>query len=445
MVNERGRRSDKEQRDIGRAWGAAQAVVGPVLIVPFEITEQVEKRIGTAKDGTFLTKTVPVTRRHYLYLLPKVLTVAGDVHPTERYRGIYRAVLYRTKLQLSGRFVLPDVKQFGIDPDRIRWSEAALSMGITDSRGIVGTPSVTLAGKGLVFAAGPGKASFLKRGIHARFKLDPDRTASGRVLAFAIALRLNGQKRISVAPAGARTIVSIKSPWRHPSFDGAFLPLRRTIGNSGFSSNWEVSSVNRNVPQAWTDWRLSKGNVATREVALNLYRSMFGVSLVTPVDFYLKSERAVKHGILYVVLIFVAIFVFEIVGGGGRLHPVHYGLVGSGLSLFYLLLLSLSEVIGFAGGYVIAALLSVLTIAPYLGKVMGGWRPAAFAGGLLAAVYTYLYVVLQLEDLALLAGALGLFAALAITMYATRNIDWYALETFKRAKPAPATDQEPTR
>jgi inner membrane protein len=240
-------------------------------------------------------------------------------------------------------------------------------------------------------------------------------------LRFSFSLDLAGSKRILFTPSAKETAVTLESSWPHPHFEGAWLPANRTIGAQGFRANWSVSWYGRDLPQQWLE-----GSAAAAGLDARIRDTRFGVSLITPVNFYLKSERSVKYAILFVLLIFATVFILE-VAVPVRVHLFQYALVGFAMTIFYLLLLALSEVIGFAAGFLVAALASTAMIALYLGysarsRVLGGQVAAVLAG-----IYGFLYVVLQLEDYALLVGALGLVAALAAVMYATRNIDWYRM------------------
>ncbi len=215
--------------------------------------------------------------------------------------------------------------------------------------------------------------------------------------------------------------MDIRSPWPHPGFRGAWLPIDYTTGPDGFEAQWRVSWFGRDFPQQWT-----ASDSRGVSLAKGIVGSQFGVSLISPVGFYRKSERTVKYAMLFVLLIFATIFILE-VAVPMRVHLFQYMLVGFAMTIFYLLLLALSEVIGFASAYVVAALTATAMISLYLGKIMRSVARSAMVAAILALVYGFLYVVLQLEDYALLTGTLGVVVALAAVMYATRNIDWYRL------------------
>ena len=264
-----------------------------------------------------------------------------------------------------------------------------LAFGVTDLRGTIGVPLLTWAGQDIALL--PGTTSdLLGGGTHAPVAFDEAKPAAS---AFDLALQIKGSQAISFTPSGKTTSVQLTSPWRHPSFIGTYLPDQRTIGDEGFEASWEVSYLGRNFPQSWTSQDPEFSSYTGQ-----LRSTLFGAGLISPVDFYLKSERSIKHGALFIVLIFAVIFIFEVITPL-KIHAVQYGLLGAALCLFYLLLLSLSEVMGFLLAYGIAATLSTALITLYIGKFLGSRRRALLIAGILGATYGYLYTLLQLESL----------------------------------------------
>jgi inner membrane protein len=412
MIGERRYRQAEVASEISDVWGHEQSLFGPVLIVPYH--EAVEIRHS---DGSSSLR--PQEGR--VFLMPETLKIGARIDPEIRYRGIFETIVYRGDVRFVGSFRRPDFDELGIGGAEILWDRAILAMSVSDLRGTQGglrmaageyegmfTPGTTsdVLGGGIGAAAGGA----LPRGLSEE---------SG--LRFSFSLDLAGSKRILFTPSAKETAVTLESSWPHPHFEGAWLPANRTIGAQGFRANWSVSWYGRDLPQQWLE-----GSAAAAGLDARIRDTRFGVSLITPVNFYLKSERSVKYAILFVLLIFATLFILE-VAVPVRVHLFQYALVGFAMTIFYLLLLALSEVIGFAAGFLVAALASTAMIALYLGysarsRVLGGQVAAVLAG-----IYGFLYVVLQLEDYALLVGALGLVAALAAVMYATRNIDWYRM------------------
>ena len=222
---------------------------------------------------------------------------------------------------------------------------------------------------------------------------------------------------MSFLPLGEETTVNVDSPWVSPSFTGAFLPEKRVLDSEGFEASWYILSLARGYPQQWIRGEIDPYTLLT---------SGFGVDLMIPVDSYLKTQRSVKYGILYIFLPFVTFFLFEVFLRE-KIHPLQYLLVGFAVCLFYLLLLSLSEHLGFGPAYLLASLAVAALISFYSCTVLTTWRKGIIMAPVLVSAFGFLYVLLQSEDYALLIGSLGLFAILAAVMVITRKVDWYGL------------------
>ncbi len=412
VISERGWRRDSAVADIGRTWGQEQAIAGPLLVIPYRYF--IERQDGDEREL--------LERKGEAFFLPDRMEIEAGLDPEIRYRGIFEALLYTTEIAMAGAFAAPDFGKLKIAPEDVFWDEAVLAFGVTDLRGAAGEPALSWGEQRIPLE--PGTAGdVLKSGVHVALALAPPSptAAAGGELPFSLRLEFTGSRSIAFSPTAKATTVALTAPWPHPSFHGAYLPSEREVSDSGFRARWQVSYLGRDYPQSWT----SRGG-GFADMDKRIAASQFGVSLITPVDFYLLTERSIKHGLLLIVLIFAAIFIFEIVAEL-KVHFFQYSLVGFALCIFYLLLLSLSEIIGFAGAYGLAALLSTGLIALYMGRILSSWKRAAIIAAILAAVYGYLFIILQLEAYALLAGSLGLFLALAAVMYTTRKVDWYAI------------------
>jgi len=229
--------------------------------------------------------------------------------------------------------------------------------------------------------------------------------------AFNIDLDLRGSQSLNFVPLGRATRVDLTSDWPHPSFNGAFLP-DHDITEEGFSATWKVLDLNRNFPQAW------KGN---RD---GIYDSSFGFELFMPNDHYQQSMRSAKYAILFISLTFMVFFFLETINKK-RIHPIQYILVGLALSIFFVLLLSLAEFIGFNAAYGVGAVATTLLIVIYSSSILTSGKLTAFLFGLLSVMYVFIFTILQLEDTALLVGSIGLFIILATIMIWSRKVDWY--------------------
>lgn len=409
LISERQARQATVKAELAATWGGAQTLAGPLLAVPYA---EHEKTAG-GND---------ITRVSWAYFLPEELRIEGAVEPEVRSRGIFDLVLYRARLTVSGSFRRPDFSDWKIADGDIRWDEARLSIGIPDLRGIQQAPILNWDGRPIAFEPGAGAVDLYASALQAPAPgLASQETTSH---AFDFELGLAGSEELHFVPGGKKSEVALTSTWRDPSFIGAFLPTERSVDDAGFRARWEISYFARGYPQ---QWRRS-------DTLPDVERSSFGLRLLDPVDFYRMSERSVKYGILFVLLTFLTFGLFELLARL-RIHPVQYLLVGLAICLFYLVLLSVSEQLGFAPAYAIGSLSTIGLIGGYTRAVLGASRRSIVVVALLGGLYGYLYVLLQLEDYALLLGTAGLFLILATVMYLTRKLDWYAVG--KRPDPEP--------
>jgi inner membrane protein len=348
------------------------------------------------------------TAQKTLHILPEHLHISGTVMPELRRRSLYEVMLYRSSLQLDGNFAPAQLAAFNIDPQAVLWHETKLLLGITDARGLEAEVNLQWPGGLRKLEAGVPENGAVQRGVSAPVSFDP---ASGA--AFSLSVRLRGSADLSFTPVGKTTEVALQSSWKHPSFDGKYLPdTTAEIGADGFRAHWKILASSRAFPQSWTD---NKADIAS---------AAFGVRLIQPADGYAKTERSVKYAILFIALTFIVFFFLEILQKR-LVHPLQYLLVGFALCIFYTLLLSISEYTGFNIAYLIAASATVALIGLYVWSVFHSGRTAlGFTAGL-SGLYAYIYILIQLEDYALLFGSIGLFLILAVIMYFSRRIDWY--------------------
>jgi inner membrane protein len=397
LIRERKHRKHEVINEINHKWGQAQTISGPVISIPYH--EHIEGKHG---------KTTTVTK--YMHILPDTLNIKSNITPEVRYRGIYEAVLYNTILSIDGTFPSAPVAELRIPPESIVWSAAFISVGITDMRGLKERIVATFDGKSLSMAPGIETADVIASGVSSGIGLDNSR----KQYPFQFQLNLNGSRQIHFSPVGKVTTVTASSQWRDPSFGGAFLPVERKISEQGFSARWKVLHLNRNYPQYW------------QNNSHDLAGSTFGVHLFSPVDVYQKSMRMAKYALMFIVFTFMAFFISEVMNRL-RVHPVQYLLIGLSIIIFYTLLLSISEQLNFGAAYLISACAVISLITGYAKAILNNNQVTLMVGGILSTLYAYLYILLQLEDYALLMGSVGLFGVLAVTMYLTRKVDWYAL------------------
>ena len=407
LIAERQVRHAAVKAELAGTWGGQQTLIGPLLAVPY-------REHSKTKDGE------PETRIGWAYFLPETLRIEGTVTPEVRARGIFELVLYRAALRVGGSFAEPDLSPWKIGPEDVLWDEASLAVGIPDLRGVAREPRLAWDDQDLGFQPGAGDVDLFCTGMHVA--LPHLRPGEKALHTFSFELTLAGSEELSFVPAGKETEVSLASRWRDPSFTGAFLPSERSVDESGFRATWRVSYFARPWAQRW---RRADGLAAT--LPKQTAAAAFGLKLLDPVDFYRQSDRAVKYAALFVLLTFLTFALFEVLQPL-RVHPVQYLLVGFAMCLFYLILLAASEQVGFALAYAVGTSATIALVAGYATKVLRSRRRGSVMGALLAGLYGYLYVLLQLEDYALLLGTVGLFAVLATVMWVTRDLDWYAVE-----------------
>ncbi|MGL5610436.1 MAG: cell envelope integrity protein CreD, partial [Aeromonas veronii] len=329
----------------------------------------------------------------------------------------------QTRLTLSGRLptrqsLLNDATSPLGETAELVAGKPYLSLVLSDARGINSVPELQLGTQRIPFAPGARLGDALA-GIHAPIDSLPQQDGT-----FHLELNLQGMNALDIVPLGKESTLLLAGNWPHPNFIGDFLPSSRTLSPQGFEANWQTSWFASDMETRFN--RMMNGGDS------NL--STFSVSLVQPVDHYQLNERAAKYALLFIGLTFISFFMFELLKGL-RVHPIQYALVGMGLAIFYLVLLALTEHLGFGWAYLVAALASVLLNGFYLSHVLGGPKQGLGFVTLLGLVYAILYSLLQAEEIALLLGALLLFATLALIMLLTRKLDWYEVMDYS----APAT------
>jgi len=415
LTRERQARRDTVVQDIARSAAYAQTLTGPLLIVPYTRKVQ-EEQLDESHRAYTVTREVSGELR----LLPATLDLAGRLDTEERRRGIYRARVFNADTTLTGRFEIP--AHFGVaDAASYRFGQPRLVLGISDIRGVGNALSLQANGTRVAFVPGTG-TTLLPAGVQAPVVLADAAGAQG--LEFGIGLQLTGTGEFQVTPVGRDTDVKLSSNWPHPGFTGEFLPRTRAIGAAGFTADWHTSFFATNLEEALS--RCEPQDSGKQPACADFLARHFGVSFVDPVDQYLQSTRAVKYGFLFIALTFAGFFLFEVLRQFS-VHPVQYALVGFALAMFFLLLLSLSEHIGFARAYGVSAASCVALIGYYVAQILRSRASGAGFGAALAVLYALLYGILVSEDYALLMGSLLLFALLAMAMVLTRGVNWFGL------------------
>ncbi|HEX6914468.1 MAG TPA: cell envelope integrity protein CreD [Chitinophagaceae bacterium] len=407
LVNEREQRQREIVQEVSSKWASEQRFTGPYIVVPY-----VESSKGN--DGKIYT-----TRRN-LVLLPEKLKVSGSVTPHERKRSIYKVLLYESDIHSSGQFniSLPE----DVVAENIDFSKAKICMGVTDFKGIQET--ITIRFNNTVYTLTPGLPSkdIDDAGLSAPVALAA--TDLGKPLAFSTGIRLKGSSALNFLPLSANSEYTLQSKWPDPSFDGSTLPAHHNVRDTGFTANWKFYQANLPFGTAFLE-----GTTKTASAT-------FGVNMLQPADQYAKTMRSVKYAILFIGLTFGLFFIIELMQRR-PFHPVQYILVGLALVIFYTLLLSVGEFIPFDFAYILAAVATVSLISLYAQSHFKSWKVALVFAGVLGCLYGFIFVLIRLEDTALLVGSIGLFIVLALVMYASRKVNWYG-----QAEPVPAPVRE---
>ena len=372
-------------------WGGSQTIGGLVAVLNTSEVHADQRSIET--------------RMQWRASVLSDLSISADLTTQWRYLGIYEVPVYTTVVQIKGRIERAKISDLQPEGDLLLWLPLGDLRGVREVSPLVfgaleltASPMSLMADKytGLQFLV----AAADREGLSETYTLE---------------ITLAGSQSLQFLPLADDTRVNLKSDWPHPEFIGQFLPAERNIDAGGFQASWQLMSLNRPYGDHWLMAGMSDQQLSV---------AGFGMRLETPVDGYQRSERSVKYGILFITLTFFTLFLFEVLTGR-PLHPVPYILTGAALAVFYLVLLALSEYLGFKWSFVLAVSLLLLIITPYTGAVLGGRKRGLLVGTMMGITYSLLYVLVSAQHLALLLGSLALLMAIAALMFLTRNVDWY--------------------
>ncbi len=411
LVAERQQLREQALAQIAQGWGGRQVLGGLLLRTN-------TRRLLREADGR-----PPRVVEGSATLLPDTLEAHVDMAVQTRRYGIYGAPVYASTIQLTGRFAARDLARLRQANDLAGSAgKAELQLVLSDLQGLQQVSGLLINGEPARFESSAGQLAGWSTVV---VPVDL-RTIGEQPISFSMTLKVAGTQSLQLLPLARSTDVTMQAPWGDPSFVGAILPLQRDVTADRFSAHWHMLDLNRGYGQYW--------EVPDASLRDALRGSAFGVELYQPVDVYQRNERAGKYGLLFIAMTFVAFFLFEVLRRL-RVHPVQYLMVGAALATFYVVLLALSEQIGFGPAYAVAASAVVLIVGGYAGAVLRARRAGLLLGAVLALVYALLYGLVAAEQYALLAGALVLLATVALMMFLTRRIDWYG---YAPTTPAPA-------
>jgi inner membrane protein len=394
---------------IAESYAGQQRIVGPVF--DLEYRESWTENFYNKEKDSWYDKKLAMVRKSMVY--PKRLDYEGSLQVQERYRGIFKAHVYQSDGRIEGTVDFPEKETLHTEPNStVEILSIKACLIVSDPRGISTEP--VFEWKDGTLEIKPGSSLDLYgSGVH--MELPDAETLLGNTVGFTMDLQVHGMKQFKFVPIGSNNRIQLKSPWPHPSFVGDFLATDRTVSDDGFTAEWNVNGLACSAQQDMDAGRFGQ-------------LQHLGVDLIDPVNPYPLTDRALKYGFLFIFITFAAFFLFELVKQL-KIHPIQYGFVGLAQALFFLLLLSLSEHIGFGWSYLAASAATIGVITLYLCSVLKGFLRGTGFGGVLALLYAALYGLLQSEDHALVAGSMLLFGLTALVMMLTRKVDWYALST----------------
>lgn len=403
LISERQKRQEEVIKEVSDKWSGSQLIEGPVMIIPY-------KKFVNFKDasGKISLKESFVN----IYILPEELNIVSNTKPEVLHRGIFDAIVYTSQIAVKGKFSAIELKKSGISLDLIQWDKAKIVIGLSDLKGLKNNPKIIVANRSYEVEPDFNSMKIFTNNM----SINPDLTAQkSSYLPFSFDLDLRGSSELSFLHLGKNTYVNVNGKWNNPSFIGRYLPEERKISDSSFSAVWKMPSFNRPFPQQWIE---ESSTLLTKNVD-----ATFGVKFILPIDQYQKTMRTAKYAILIIVLTFVSLFFTELINRK-KVHLLQYVLIGVATTIYYVLLLSFSEHVGFDLAYLIASLATIILIGVFISALLKNRKSAFLFTCILSIFYGFIYVIIQLQDLSLLVGSVGLFIITAIMMYLSAKIDW---------------------
>ena len=424
LINDRGKLYKQTITNIGNEWGKSQKIIAPVITISYTDTSINNKDSVSNASNTKAVAVVPVEKK--FAILPEELNATIEMKDEVRQRGIYNATVYNANVKLKGYF---SAKDFPEDKKVL----GCVSIGLTDTKALIKINKFKIGDMDLEAMSGTMAAPLITNGISGQLGPEHNNTMNKEKIPFEIDIDFRGSRDISILPLGKKNHFEIKSNWKSPSFSGV-LPTERTIDNNGFSAVWEVSNLIRNYPQIIDINNDQFSDFYQDGVVYNEYddettysdnndeNTIVKVALFDSVTSYTQIYRACNYGILFIGMSLVVVFIFEVVSKKVA-HYVQYGVVGFSLVIFYLLLLSLSEHIGFEWSYLISSLAIVIPNSMYITSMTSNKKFGIGMFIFLSGIYAILFSILRMEQYALLTGSLLILAVLYAVMYLTKKAD----------------------
>lgn len=405
LIAERAERKKDVVEEITQSWGKDVHIYGPILRVPYKhYNKTTLLNPQTNKEEISSTETI-----EYAYFFPEKLDFKTQINKDNSLkRGLYNVVVFSTDIQSKGSFSKPNFKKLQIDEANVLWNQATVLIKTTNLKSSKGDLNIKVNDSSLTFES---KANTDK--LYDDLESDVFDLTDTKGISFEFKMKYNGSNSVKFVPVGKSTTVSINSDWQNPSFEGVFSAntASKSITKDGFHADWIVSQVNRPFSQEYI------------ELVPQLNEYLFGVKLIETVDQYQQNERASKYGFLMIGLTFLIFFLIQTISKIS-IHIFQYGMIGLALVLFYTLLISITEHSSFSIAYGIATFAVIIMLFLYTLSILKSRKFSIFIALALSALYSFIYVIIQLENYALLVGSIGLFLILGIVMYFSRKIEW---------------------
>jgi len=420
LIRERENRQASVINEINQSWGDEIILYGPILKIPYKtytsstITDEKTKKTQIIKEESI----------NYAYFFPDELSVDGSIDTEMKHKGMYTTSVYNTQSKISGSFGFPNFKSLEVPLDDVMWEKAQIYMQTTNLKGIKDALIISLNETDLHFESNflnnnNDNGYYNKQGQYVRMKKHDISTGSfdfksiykDKPINYTMDFNVSGSSRFQIIPIGKETKMHLTSNWKDAGFEGEYLPYNPDkIKDNGFDAHWKILQMNRPFSQQFKD-------------IPELHEYAFGVNFFIPIDDYQQNERSAKYGYLMISLTFLLFFLIQTLSKI-NIHPFQYLMIGLALIVFYTLLISISEHSNFIKAYMIAGTAVVTLITLYSKSIMKNWKFPVFIGISLSALYGFIFVIIQLENYALLVGSVGLFAILAAVMFASRKIEW---------------------
>jgi inner membrane protein len=405
LITERAERKQDVVQEVTNSWGTDVHIFGPILRVPYRVYEETSiLNQATKKQEIRTTQSVA-----YAYFFPEKLDLKTKIlEDNSLKRGLYNVVVFSTDIKATGSFSIPNFKKLQIDEANVIWNQATILVKTTNLKSSKGDLNLKVGDTTLTFESKANSDKYFDD-----LESDVFDLSERKSFLFDFQMKYNGSNSVKFIPVGKTTKVAIDSDWENPSFEGIFSAstTSKTITKDGFHADWTVSQVNRPFSQEYS------------ESLPQLNEYLFGVKLIETVDQYQQNERASKYGFLMIGLTFLIFFLIQTISKIS-IHIFQYGMIGLALVLFYTLLISITEHSTFSIAYLIATCAVIVMLFLYTLSILKSKKFSIFIAATLAALYTFIHVIIQLENYALLVGSIGLFLILGIVMYFSRKIDW---------------------